>query len=81
MRNPVASALVFAVVGLVVGYLIFGRVGGGFVPVMDLIQVPENLFQRLGEAARGIQDIRRNILLAGGVGLAVGVLYSALRRR
>lgn len=81
MRNPIVSALLFGVLGLVVGYLIFGRTGGSFVPVLDLIRLPDNIFQELGQAVRGIREIRRNILIAGGVGLGVGLLYSALRRR
>ena len=81
MRNPLGAAVIFAILGLVVGYLIFGRVGGSFVPIGDLVRLPNNIFQEFGQAFRGIQEIRRNILISGGVGLAVGVLYSALRRR
>ncbi|MFP4374110.1 MAG: hypothetical protein ACLFPO_07255 [Spirochaetaceae bacterium] len=63
------------------GYLIFGRVGGDFVPITDLISLPENIFQEFGQAFRGIHEIRRNILISGAVGVGLGVLYSALRRR
>ncbi len=81
MRNPVGAALIFGVLGLTVGYLIFGRVGGDFVPITDLISLPENIFQEFGQAFRGIHEIRRNILISGAVGVGLGVLYSALRRR
>jgi len=81
MRNQIGAALIFGVLGLIVGYLIFGRVGGEFVAITDLIRLPDNIFQEFGQAFRGIREIRRNILISGAVGLGVGVLYSALRRR
>ncbi|NBF39912.1 MAG: hypothetical protein GVY14_05800 [Spirochaetes bacterium] len=81
MRNPVGAALIFGVFGLIVGYLIFGRAGGDFVAVTDLVRLPDNIFQEFGQAFRGIREIRRNILISGAVGLGVGVMYSALRRR
>lgn len=81
MRNPLTAALLFGVLGLVVGYLIFGRVGGSFVPPLDLVRMPDNIFQELGQAVRGIQEVRRSILISGGVGVAVGILYSAFVRR
>ncbi|NBB90280.1 MAG: hypothetical protein GVY23_03620 [Spirochaetes bacterium] len=81
MRNQIGAALIFGLLGLTVGYLIFGRVGGEFVAITDLIRLPDNIFQEFGEAFRGIREIRRNILISGAVGLGVGVLYSALRRR
>ncbi|MFP4010837.1 MAG: hypothetical protein ACLFUM_03990 [Spirochaetaceae bacterium] len=80
MRTLVGSAVLFGLLGLVVGYLIFGRTGGGFIPITDLVQVPDNIFQELGQAVRGIQEIRRNILIAGGIGVGVGIIYSAARR-
>ncbi|MFO8064031.1 MAG: hypothetical protein R6V29_05285 [Spirochaetia bacterium] len=81
MRNPLVSGVLFGVLGLLVGYAIFGRVGGNFVAVTDLIRLPENIFQELGDAVRGIRVIRRNILISGAVGAGVGLLYSALRSR
>jgi len=81
MRSPLGSALVFGVLGLVAGYLIFGRVGGSFVPVTDLVQMPSSTFEEFGQAVRGIGEIRRNILISGAVGLGIGVLYGGVRKR
>jgi hypothetical protein len=81
MRNPIGAAVLFGVLGLIVGYLIFGRMGGSFVPVTDLIRLPEGILQQFGQTVRGIPEIRRNILISGAAGLGVGVLYSAVRRR
>ena len=74
MRNIVVLGIIFGIVGLVVGYLIFGRAFGELVPIADIFRPAGNLFEQLGEAVRGIEEMRQNILISGGVGLACGVV-------
>lgn len=78
MRNIVVLGIVFGIVGLVVGYLIFGRAFGELVPIVDIFRPAGNLFEQLGEAVRGIEEMRQNILISGGVGLVCGVVLGIL---
>ena len=76
-------AVIIGVVGLGVGYLIFGRVGGEYLSIGQLLRAPQNLLEDLAESITGIQHARRNVLISGAVGAAVGLVVGALigRRR
>jgi len=75
--------VIIGVAGLVVGYLIFGRVAGEYVSIGELLQGPRNVLEDLAESITGIQYARRNVLISGAVGAAVGLVVGALlgRRR
>ena len=94
MRNIIVLGVVFAAVGLVLGYLIFARraLGGGLIPIGDLISGTQMPGRSGGGAlgqivdgvrgvvddVRGLGEIRRNILLAGGGGLVVGAVLGGV---
>ncbi len=85
MRNIIVLGIVFAAVGLVLGYLVFARrtLGGGLIPIGDLIsgtQMPRGLgdLGRVVDDVRGLGEIRRNILLSGGGGLLVGAVLGGV---
>ena len=77
--------IVTAVVGLVVGYLVFGRIGDNYIAISTLITGSENILQRAARQIAGIEEMRRNILLmgAGGavIGLLAGIFAPGKRRR
>jgi hypothetical protein len=77
----VPSVVLFGVLGLVAGYLIFGRVAGSYVPLQSLIMPAEGGLARFGQALRGIPEIRRNILVTGAAGAVVGAIYATVVRR
>lgn len=83
MRNIIVFGVVLGVVGLVVGYLIFARtvVGSQLIPVDQLFVQSDNLVSRLSGEIRGVETIRRNILLTGGGGVVLGMVLGALAGR
>ncbi|MFP4429946.1 MAG: hypothetical protein ACLFPV_01715 [Spirochaetaceae bacterium] len=83
MKRVLVSAVVFGIVGLVVGYLIFGRVAGEYIPIQTVLRMPENLVGSFAQNVTGVTDARQSILIAGAVGLGLGVVVSrgAGRRR
>ncbi|TVR32838.1 MAG: hypothetical protein EA404_06445 [Spirochaetaceae bacterium] len=80
MNRTITALLIFGALGLVVGYLIFARSGGSYLPIQTLLTPAEGLLGRIGEAARRVPEIRRNILLTGAAGAIGGVVVSSLRR-
>jgi len=68
-------------VGLVFGYLIFGRMAGEYLSIESLIRPSQNVLQKLADSVLGIQRIRQNILISGGVGVAVGIVAGLVSRR
>ena len=82
MSKIAAFVLLFAVLGLIAGYLLFAKMGGSYVKLTTLLQSTEQaplkgLIQKVG----GIPKIRTNILISGAVGAGVGLLLSAVMGR
>jgi hypothetical protein len=74
------STIGLGLVGLVIGYLIFGRIGGEFIALETLLKTPQNILGELGQKITGVADARQNILISGGVGAALGLVLGAVRR-
>jgi hypothetical protein len=81
MRRVVLLAVLLGAVGLVFGYLIFGRMAGEYLSIESLIRPSQNVLQKLADSVLGIQRIRQNILISGGVGVAVGIVAGLVSRR
>ena len=82
MNKTVSSVALCAVAGLIVGYLVFGRVAGSYVSLQALLTPAQSGLARFGRSIAGIPEIRRNILLSGAAGAVIGyVLTNALGRR
>jgi hypothetical protein len=78
MRRIIGFALTLGVLGLVIGYLIFGKIAGEYVSISALFGLGDDLLSRLSEAVMQLSDIRQNILISGAVGLGVGVVAGAV---
>lgn len=81
MRKILSSALFLGVIGLVVGYFLFGKVGNSYIGLKALIIPSESLLSQLGNKLRGVETIRQNILLAGGAGAVIGSVLGVVRSR
>lgn len=84
MKRIILLLIIVGIVGLAVGYLIFARTGSGYVSIQVLISPSKNVLDDLVKSVTGIKQIRQNILICGavgaGVGLALGLLTSRVRR-
>ncbi len=81
MNNSFRLALVLGVVGLVVGYFLFGKVGGDYVRLTTLLNLSGGGIAGFMRNLAGIGEIRQNILLSGTAGAGVGVLVGLVSRR
>ena len=73
--------VVIGIIGLVVGYFIFGRVGGEYIQVRHVLEPAQNILEDLAESITGIQRARRNIWISGAVGAAIGLILGVSTRR
>lgn len=80
MKNIVSSVLVLGILGLVVGYFLFAKVGNSYVDVQVLIAPGESMLQKFGNTLRGVEEIRRKILISGGAGAVLGLVIGMVRR-
>ncbi len=81
MKRVIVSAVIFGILGLVLGYLIFGRVAGDYIPIQTIFRLPQNFVGNLAQNVTGVTDARQSILIAGAVGLGLGVVASTAGRR
>lgn len=83
IRNVLLLAIVFGIVGLVLGWLIFGRwpITDELISIQHLISPPENFVGNLLSGTQQYEEIRRNILLSGGGGVVLGIILGAIVSR
>lgn len=79
--KKISFVLAFAVSGLIVGYLIFGKWGGEYVSLKTLFSFGGNGFQSAFRSLSGVEDIRNKVLLCGAAGAIVGLLLSFRSKR
>jgi len=80
-QKVIVWGIIFGLVGLVFGYLVFGRVAGDYIGISNLITVPENLFEEIGESLTGVRQIRQQIIISGFAGLVLGTFGSLMLMR
>lgn len=73
--------VVIGIIGLVVGYFIFGRIGGEYIQVKHVFEPAQNVLEDIAESLVGIQKARRNIWISGAVGAAIGLILGVSTRR
>lgn len=76
----IISIIIFTLIGLIVGYAIFGRWGGEYVSVQTLFSFGGNAVQGTFRALTGIEDMRNKVLLCGAAGAVVGLLLAFKRK-
>ena len=81
MKKNLISIIAFAVLGLIVGYAIFGKWAGDYVSLNTLFSFGGNAFHRAFQSVTGIEDMRNKILLCGAAGAAVGVILTFRMKR
>jgi len=70
----ILSVTAFAAVGLIAGYIFFGKWGGDYVSLKTLFSFGGNRFENAFRSISGIEDMRNKILICGAVGAIVGLM-------
>lgn len=82
MSNKVKFTLILATVGLVVGYLIFGKLGtGDYISLKSLFSFSGGDFGSFGRKMGGIKAIQQKVFLSGGIGAIVGFAYAYIKKK
>lgn len=76
MKKSVIYIVVFAIIGLIIGYLIFGRIQGEYLALNTIFGNSENVIESLGRKVAGLETIKQNILISGGAGVLLGFILS-----
>ena len=81
MKRTGLFIIVFVIIGLVLGYLIFGRIGGEYVDLQTIFSESENALESIGRNIAGLKKMKQNILISGGAGGVLGLILSLIRRK
>jgi hypothetical protein len=75
-QKNIISIVAFAVLGLIVGYAIFGKIAGEYVNLKTVFSFGGNAFHRVFQSVTGIEDMRNKILLTGAAGAVIGAILT-----
>ncbi|MFW6138729.1 MAG: hypothetical protein ACOC7U_06125 [Spirochaetota bacterium] len=73
--------ILLGILGLITGYVIYGRIGGEYLEFDQVFNPPENILEDFAESITGVEKARQRILLSGAIGTAVGLIIGAIRTR
>lgn len=79
----ITMALILGVAGMIVGYGIFGKIGGEYVDLEVIFSTNKNFLQKAVRSLAGIDDMRSKILWCGAGGAVLGFIFGLFpgRRR
>jgi len=81
MKKTIIYIIIFAIIGLIIGYLFFGKVAGDYISIKAIFSSADNPFETLGRNISGLSKMKQNILICGGVGAVLGGIISLARRK
>ena len=73
--------ILFAIVGLIVGYVIFGKVQDKYISPESFFKKQEGVEGFLSAKIFKLEERRRNILISGAVGAIVGLFFGAIKKK
>jgi len=80
MKRIITYTLVLAVIGLILGYFIFGRISGEYIEIRAIFTSSDNVLESIGRSITGLKEIKQNILISGGVGAVLGLIIALFRK-
>ena len=75
----VCYALLFTILGLCIGYFIFGQINGKYVEPILFIKNSENMIDRIYNTVTGVEKAREKILITGSIGLSLGIILGTIK--
>lgn len=80
MKRTIIFVVGFILIGFILGYLIFGRISGEYMPLEAIFTKSDNVLEKIGRSLSGLREIKQNILISGGVGGIVGLVISLVKK-
>ena len=73
-KKMIGTIVGAGIAGLIVGYLIFGKIEGDYVSWSTIFSSSNNFLESAEQSIFGIDSIRNKILLCGGGGVLISVI-------
>jgi len=79
-NSNIVAIVCWIVVGLVIGYLIFGKVNGNMISLKTLCLPAGNGIKKLASKAADLGTIRLKILACGAAGAVFGYIFGKMKK-
>ena len=76
----IVAIVCWIIVGLVIGYLIFGKVNGNMISLKTLCLPASNGIKKLASKAADLGSIRLKILACGAAGAVFGYIFGKMKK-
>jgi hypothetical protein len=73
--------VLFTVMGLIIGYLLFGKIGNEYVSLKAIFHFSKSGIESFGRSISGLTKIKQNIFISGGAGAVLGFVISLIRKK
>ena len=80
-KKTLTYVILFAIIGLIIGYLIFGKVGNDYVSLKTIFRFSKSGIESFGRGISGLTRIKQNIFISGGAGAVIGIILSVIRKK
>ena len=80
-KKAIIYVIVFGIIGFVIGYFLYGKVAGEYMDPFKLILPSKDVLHKFGRSVSGIQGIRENIFMFGGIGAVIGLGITIFRKK
>lgn len=80
-KKTITYLILFAIIGLIAGYFLFGKIGNEYVSLKSIFGLSSNSLESFGRKISGLSKIKQNILISGGVGAIAGLIISVFRKK
>ncbi|MCK4798399.1 MAG: hypothetical protein KAT05_13550 [Spirochaetes bacterium] len=81
MKKAIIIGVILLIIGLVIGYVIFGKVAGHYVAIERVLGFSQGFGSKVVNSVIGLEKIRVNILLCGLAGFGVGFVLGLLSKK
>ena len=81
MKKTIIFIVIFGLVGLIAGYLLFGEIAGEYVSLKAIFGTSGNAIESLGRKIIGLTEIKHKIFISGGIGAIVGLIITFVKRK
>lgn len=81
MKKYITFILIFGIIGLLFGYLMFGKFAGEYISLNTIFSSSENAIEQFGRNISGLNTIKQNILISGAAGALLGFIIVFIRRK
>lgn len=81
MKNKGLLIVIGAVLGFIVGYILFAKIMGSQVSLSAIFDFSGGSIGKFGRSVGGIKAIQQKVFISTGVGAVAGLVYSYLRKK